>query len=739
MSLLKINTQVDSPATQLVEGLNRMVTEGGAEFSNARTTKSLIGLESLNEADLHEVNQSAVSVADQIREQFESVLGSDMGVEALNDVQLEAATMAALAAGNPLQYAKAAMESRAHSGDGVALVGYQNAGVGGNLDYRDDVASLEAFDEQQLANMIPYSIAFNAQASRQDEFSEAFYKTVVVSPEKGGLDISVDRVTVFNAVRRSVKGVATDFNQRNLVEAVADASILADESTAVVPHLREDNSNASVFLSDEKYVSYRDVGGVEVKTAPLRVDQEVDILGLSSHPGLLNAGILDHTDALDARMFLQKLYIQRGDNEVYTFNVSRLPRNGFLKSIEGADREMTLNFISDALTLNGDTRAADSSTPTIIQTIGDADYTVRLSVKVTGDANVEFGSVSIGAMPVKVAGIEDADGNTVSMTTGAGATIKQNLEGLRIIGYDLGASRTNSNRRTRGLLLNNNRETERFAIPLGSPISVPSPIGSNRDTRDLESLVTAARIRNSNNAVTTLLNYADTLRAFVQNRRLGHGTPVIEGVGRHVVVPFFEESDLHLNDVINSIKSKDRAEDISAVLVNKIRDVVYRMYRDTGIQTALDTSSWGGKKPTLLVGTDSIIQRHLMISGDNRTFGIAFENHKIVTSFDSRIDNKIFLTFTREGSEGRPDPLSFGTHAWIPELTSSIMVQRDGATYQEAMVQPRSRHINNLPILAVINVHGMEDVLTDKVAVDVNNTGDTGDTGAEDGSGTVDP
>lgn len=733
MSLLKINANAEAPQVQLVEGLRRMIAEGGAGFSNANTTQHLVSLESLNETDLHSVNQSAISAADQIREQFEGVFGAEMGLESLSDVQLEAATMTALAAGNPIGYARAAMESRAHASDGVGLVAYQTGGVGGTLDYRDEVASMEAFDEQQLANMIPYSIAFNAQASRQDEFSETFYKTVVVSPEKGGLDISVDRVTVFNAIRRSVKGKTTDFSQRNLVEAVADASILADESTVVVPFLREDDSNSDVFVDTALVApTVRVVGGVDVRTAPLKVGQDVDILGLSSHPGLLNAGILDHTDALDSRMNLQKLYVKKGDS-VLSFNVSRLPRNGFLKSIEGADREMQLNFVTDALTLNKDTRAVDGAVPPAIQAIADAEYTVRLSVKVTGDAHVEFGTISIGAMPMKVNGIEDVDGNEVSIASGPGKTIADSLRDMEVIGYDLNASRTNSNRRTRGLLLNNNRETERFAIPLGSPISVPSPIGSNRDTRDLESLVTAARIRNSNNAVTTLLNYADTLRAFVTNRRLGHGVPAIEGIARHVVVPFFEESDLYLNQVINSIKSKDRAEDISAVLVNKIRDVVYRMYRDSGIQTALDTSSFGSKKPTLLVGTDSIIQRHLMVQGDNRTFGIAFEDAKVVTSFDSRVDNKIFLTFTREGTEGRPDPLSFGTHAWIPELTSSIMVQRDGATYQEAMVQPRSRHINNLPIMAVINVHGMEDVLTEKASIDFNDVteGGAADEGTE--------
>lgn len=454
---------------------------------------------------------------------------------------------------------------------------------------------------------------------------------------------------------------------------------------------------------------------MDVKTRPLKIGRKVDLLGVSQHPKLVGAGIIDHTDAIGSQMQLDKLYLEEAtEGKVLRFNVNRLPRSSFLKSVEGGDREKSLNFRSDALLINGDTTAADGSEPVFLSDVRTKNYNVRLSLNVTGNAHVEYGTIQVGAMPVTVAEITDEDGNQISLTEGTGAVIVGKVEALQVVGYELQAARTNSNRRTRGLLINSMPETERFEIPLGAPISAPSPVGSDRDTRDLDSLIAAARIRNSNNAVTTLLNYADTLRAYVDNRRHGHGNPSIEGMGRHLVVPFYEEMYINIKDSINSVKSKDRAEDINAVLVNAVRDLSYRMYRDSAYQAALDASSIGGKKPQLLVGTDSVIQRHLMVAGDERTFGIAFEDAKVVTSFDSRMDNKIILTFARQGTAGQPDPLSFGCHAWIPELTSSIMVSRDGATYQEAMVQPRSRHINNLPIMAVIHVEGLEDVLTSR-------------------------
>lgn len=721
MSLLNITGKGGSPLTRLVDELSLAIREGGSEFASSRYTEQVCSLESLNEADLSSLNAAAQGISQTISAAFESIAetGKSLGFESLSATQKEAGTMVAMAAGNPMAYAQAAMTKRAGPADGVTVIGFESAGVAGRLDYREEHASMEAFDEKKLADMMPYSIAFNVQASRQDEFSESFYPTVIVSPDMGGIDIAVDRTTVFNAIHHNTTGRPQDWKQRNLVEAVSDASILADESTALIPYVQENGENEAMFLDDSVVApTYRRVGNTDIKTKPLKTGKQINLLGISQHPALLGAGIIDHTDAIDSRIYLDKLFLRTSaTGDVLRFNVSRLPRNAFNKSVEGADREMQLNFRSEALVLNADTTAVDGSEPTALQAVRDSNYTVRLGLKVNGDAHVEFGNVQIDPGSVTVTEITDEDGNQVSLTAGGGKAIADALADMAIIGYELAASRTNSNRRTRGLLLNNNREVERFAIPLGAPISAPSPIGSDRDTRDLDSLIAAARIRNSNNAVTTLLNYADTLRAYVQNRRLGHGSPAIEGVGRHIVVPFYEEMDLNLKDVINSTKSKDRAEDISAVLVNAIRDVAYRMYRDSAYQAGVDASSVGGKKVSLLCGTDSVIQRHLMVTGDRRTFGTTFEDAKIVTSLDSRMDNKIVLTFTREGTDGTPDPLSFGTHAWIPELASSIMVSRDGATYQEAMVQPRSRHINNLPIMAVINVEGLEDVLTTKVAV----------------------
>ena len=104
-----------------------------------------------------------------------------------------------------------------------------------------------------------------------------------------------------------------------------------------------------------------------------------------------------------------------------------------------------------------------------------------------------------------------------------------------------------------------------------------------------------------------------------------------------------------------------------------------------------------------------------MVSGDTRTLSIGFD-HQIVTSMDSRVYGKIFITFVRKGQTG-PDPMSFGCMAWMPELATNIQMSRNGQVSQETMVQPRSIHINTLPILLVFDIEGLATAVAGQVPI----------------------
>lgn len=732
-------TQKSQQVTHLAavaQNIQSQLRERGREMANPEITSGLLSLESLQPHQFNEVSRAHDQAIADLKQMYAD---ANISTEHYTDAQWQAGAVTMLAAGNPGAYARAANRTVAASTEGYSLVEASGAG----FDYRNDPAvSLEAYDDRELMNNLSFSVVFNVQAARQNEFGEAFYPTVVVTPDQSGLDVSVSRTMVFNEIRHDLTGKPTDFQRRNLVEAVIDASILANESTKAIPYYVASGTgaNADKFVLNTVVAPFTvNTGNEVILTAPLKPGIDIGLLGLCQPPSVQATGQLDNTDTLDHRIALDKLWLKfvnaGGDESIISFDVNRLPRSQFQKSQEGFDRELNLNFITvdlpiDSQTLDISGAVASAAGGALAYLAGTPDrstWIVRLALKVTGDANIELGNVSVNTNVVTIDSIARVDALTGAITAvtevsdpGAMAALRAaitpSLTPATVVGYTLQAYRSNLNRRTRGLQVTTVTQNERYAIPLGSPVTCPAPVTATRTSTDMAAPITAARIRNDNNAVTKLLAYADTLSALKVSADRRIAVPSVEGIGRHLVRPFYERSTIVVPDIVASLASQERAEDVSAALVNKLREVVYRAYRDSGYQPALDAITGGtGEKPTVLIGTDPVIQRHLMVSGDTRTLSIGFD-HQIVTSMDSRVYGKIFITFVRKGQTG-PDPMSFGCMAWMPELATNIQMSRNGQVSQETMVQPRSIHINTLPILLVFDIEGLATAVAGQVPI----------------------
>lgn len=732
-------TQKSQQVTHLAavaQNIQSQLRERGREMANPEITSGLLSLESLQPHQFNEVSRAHDQAIADLKQMYAD---ANISTEHYTDAQWQAGAVTMLAAGNPGAYARAANRTGAASTEGYSLVEASGAG----FDYRNDPAvSLEAYDDRELMNNLSFSVVFNVQAARQNEFGEAFYPTVVVTPDQSGLDVSVSRTMVFNEIRHDLTGKPTDFQRRNLVEAVIDASILANESTKAIPYYVASGTGANTdkFVSSLVVAPFNvNTGNEVIQTAPLKPGIDIGLLGLCQPPSVQATGQLDNTDTLDHRIALDKLWVKfvnaGGDVSIISFDVNRLPRSQFQKSQEGFDRELNLNFITvdlpiDSQTLDISGAVASAAGGALAYLAGTPDrstWIVRLALKVTGDANIELGNVSVNTNVVTIDSIARVDQLTGAITavteltdSGEMALLRAQLTPVNtpatVVGYTLQAYRSNLNRRTRGLQVTTVTQNERYAIPLGSPVTCPAPVTATRTSTDMAAPITAARIRNDNNAVTKLLAYADTLSALKVSADRRIAVPSVEGIGRHLVRPFFERNTIVVPDIVASLASQERAEDVSAALVNKLREVVYRAYRDSGYQPALDAITGGtGEKPTVLIGTDPVIQRHLMVSGDTRTLSIGFD-HQIVTSMDSRVYGKIFITFVRKGQTG-PDPMSFGCMAWMPELATNIQMSRNGQVSQETMVQPRSIHINTLPILLVFDIEGLSTAVAGRVPV----------------------
>lgn len=704
----KLNNKAKDPLAVAIQNIQTGLTHNAGSLVQGDTTVGLCSLESLTETARGNVESAFESMTSLVQDGLTSA-----GIEGIqvDSPQMQAAAIAAMAYGDPSAYARHAMTHQAQATAGVSLMnGYEeSAGVH---------SSMEAFDERALRESLPTSILFNYQAARQSPFNEMFYPTIVVTPDIAAVDVTINRLLVFREARHVSSGKATNFNKISLIDAEVDYTVLADRSTRLVPALDATPStgNADKFAPAAVVgqTSIK-VGNVAVPTAALAMGVELDLLGLSSYQPLVGSGILDNLDAIDARISLDALYLEHDDKELgIKFTTTGMPRSTFIKSIEGNYKEMNLHFPTKELVLTGDTKDLAAATIPALAPLAANGWTVFLAVNVNGSVNVENGTTKVWSSPISVSEIRTAGGAVVDLALPAAAAIKNTIEGWKLVGYDLGANRTNSNLRTRGLQLDVTFETERYTVPLGAPLTVPTPHTQSKEAVDLKTLIAAARSRTNGLATTKLFDYADQLERWVKAPRDYNNVPEIEGVGRYYIRPYFKRLKLNLVEALSSIRSQDRAADVAAALVSAVREQATAMYQETRIQAALDMLTGAtGEKPMLLVGTCQKLHRYMIVPGDDRTFGIVFDKFQLESSMDLRVRNKIILAFGREKRDG-VEALHFGNHAWVPELTCAVPVAFNGSNIKQTLVQPRQYHFNNLPAMVIIEVEGLAEALVDK-------------------------
>lgn len=729
----------------VAQELRTQIKQNGSQFIDPQDAKAVLSLESLSVGEYETFKRKGAEFTGTLKSIFRDGL-TKAGVSmedhefesAFTEAQWEAGHMTAAALGNPVGYAMEAYKDKSigNNRDVNAVFHASTEGMG----YTDTVA-MEAFDERELDKHGDISIVFNVSAARQDEFGEAFYPTFVVSPDQAGLDISVRRVMIMNEFRHSLTGVRADFDRKNLLDAITEPTILATESTLLVPVYVSsgDNANTGMFATGISAYTKTLEDGTQVTTAPLKVGVSLDLLGLGQRTDVATQGQFDHMDSLDSRIVLDKVYFSitgatgnetgpAAKTNFFAFDTSRLPRNQFTKTVEGNNRESQLTFdtvdiplyatLTDIAGVAAATDGSGSHALRYLENGGRESWVVRLKIAITGRANHETGNVEVNAGSLTIDSVWDVNDGVWTAVTGSDLTnLRAEFATMSMVGYDLKVYRTNLNLRTRGLQTNTMEHVERYTIPLLSPIHAPAPTTSNRDAAELQTLIHAARIRNSNNAVTQLQAYASMLSAYrvSQDRRVPQ--PAIEGIGRLLVRAFYESIELDVSAAINSIKSSDRVADVNAVFVNMIREVSARMYRLSGYQAALDMlTGTPGLKPQLLIGTDTEIAKHLIVDGDTRLGGTNFEA-RVVTSHDRRVYGKMYITFTRP-DQTTPDPLSFGNMLWMPELAGTVQLTRNNSTIKETMVQPRARHVNHLPILVEVDVTNLKAAVASKVAID---------------------
>lgn len=698
-------------------------------FSGGNGARLMAGLESFKEESFQDFKGFRANLGKELRhilssnEEYTAVDENGETIdeeEVITNEGLDAAAIIAAAAENPVEYHENAGVVKEISGSGV--VPSSTIGVAGSIAQTTD--SVEAFDKSSLANFVPASILFNAKASKQAPMAEMFYKTIVVTAQNAGLEVTINRPVVQHDVRRGLNYNEREFNQRNLIDAIIEHKILDSNSVKLVPvylDSGEDDTTAHFVDASIAPAVPVQVDDETVLTAPLLIGREVDIVALSQPPSLRRAGTPDFSDALDPGLGLRTLTIKAesgSDVSIFDLNLLDLPFSKFQKAPEGESRDMILNFRNNTIPLSHLTTQRDGTDAPNLALLSDPsnhDVIVRLDVQVSGRANLQFSTIEVTSARVKVEGVyrSGADNYQERMDDAAAQAIIDAIGDLTAEGYEVEGTRSNRNLHTRGLLVDTREHTEKFPVLMGQPLSHLSPLGGNIDENaKVETLITAARIRTNNNAHTKLLNYVETLKVLNPNSNRRYSIPELEGLARFFVRPYFEERDVDLMAAVNSIKSHERAQDVAACIVNEIRRWAYRAIKISGYAAAVE--QLGGGRIKVLIGTDREIINHIQITGDTRLIGLNVD-YEMQATDDNRFHNRIILGLTRTGGAGEAvvDPLGFGNHVWVPEFIGEAPVDREGRTTRELTVQTRTRHINHVPVVGVLNIINLDQAVTE--------------------------
>lgn len=697
---------------RMVEMLNSQLQSN--QIVTPAVAKAAISLESLSD---DQTNQLSIA-EDNLSTALESIIG-ELNVKGSTDAQLQAATVAGILSGDFRSTLAAKKEFQAVSTENMAVV--QATGLSDVFDKRS--FGLEAYDERENRNAVVYSIAYNYQSARQDAFGEAFFPTLSLTPDNVGFGVTVNLMMVYDGTERKVTGTFEDYKKRNIIRAVADHTVLKKEQTAVIPVHRAQSADKFVAAGDVPPAAVM-LEGESIVTAPLAFGKKLDLIGIGATEALLASGIMDQTDSLDPTITLKHVYAKVGAN-VIRFYTEQVPLSNFTYSVQNNYRGMNIQFTTNSILLNNASKNLDGSALAgDLALIVSGNMIVRVEMVVTGSINIETGETALYGNSMSVYNIRDAaTGNELDLTAGDAKTVADAIAAGALIGYDLRAYRTNMNRRQRGQLIDQTKFTQLYNVPLRSPITAQHPINTDgqTDASDVQALVTTTRIRTCNEAVTQLLQAAATLGAYVDSRdEVGMGPDVL-GVGRFFVRAAFARETLDMNAVVDSIKSHERALDLQAALVGKIRDMAYRLYRDSEYKAAADALAGGeAPKPTVVIGTDPVLARYLTVSGDLRTLGDSFDV-KVVETLDVRMQGKIVFAFSTfdENRNVAPNPLNFGNMVWAPEMVLTANISRNGGISKESVVQPRYLFVVHTPIMGMLDVVNVPDMFTKKVPVNM--------------------
>ena len=701
-----------------VSELKSIIADGGQRYLSSQTAISAIGMEDLNEGDLGVLHGNFETLMHDLRG---SSIATDLlqGMSPANlEIALESCALTIMSSGDPSAYYQGVVGAVAAPVNGILVSGTQPGMV------FSDQFGMESFDPISIAKYLPYTAIANALSVINGDFEAVWFPPQIVPAGQTGVDVEIRIPRIFSTVTRSNNGVPVAFTKHSIINALIDSSLLDSEATTVIPYASSATLPVSLVPNSVVTTAQRMIDGVAVDTRPILFGVEVDVIALSSAPGLLANGVFDSKDSLDPVMNIgtvfYKLSVTTGVNTqnpvlhevILEADVSTHSGTQFTQMATGqpqgyqANPTVQLVVKNDFTAVMGNAPAFVTAVETVLGIAPGTNFALGVSLRLGGTANTETAVMVVDANAVSVTKLYDANNNEVSvaaLNTASGTTAASG------VGYVPLIRRTNSNLRTVGTIIDNNTIiTYRFPVKLSAPIILQAPVGAI-NTTTLEGLAVAQRIRCNNNCVKALRTLEDILVA-------DNGIPSQSAMmGAEFVTPTYSLATMDVAVVVNNMQSQYALTDLQGAFTAAITNMANDLLVRSGYLAALEFVTNSNEGFEIIIVTSPDISAHLMVVGENRTFGDR-RRYKITTSLNEYFADKLYLSFRRSERSNGLHPLDFGGQLVTPALTYDVQVTRNGSTIKEIHTIPRTVPYAVLPILGRIDVSNMSSMYVSTIA-----------------------
>lgn len=568
------------------------------------------------------------------------------------------------------------------------------------------VAGLQNFAPTEVDTFTAYSAVYNIAASKQSKFADLYFKPVMQDPLSASFDLEVNVISTFENNAAALGGAPYSRNLKSLIKQISNGYDLIREDLRLFPVARTENT---AYVLSALAFNQAVVGGTE-SVAPVKNGVEVDMGNLCLSTANAVRGAVDSSDTLSRDISVEYIYatVTDGtDTDTLRIPLNKIQYNKFVRKVNGQDVEMDLNeTVKIAFTVATLKTFVVGTGNGILDAISDT-LNVQLQVRLNGNANLATRNVYVNNS-VSVFKILNALGEdvTASATTSA---LRAITDTLVVAGWFPKCYAGNENLRNKGLRITQTSYYVSFPIAYNTPVQIDSPAidmpGSNGD-KLLMNAINITGFQMDQAAIKSLMEYKDILRGFDASVYSDEDLYKNLGVTSFMVFPSFEERDSNVSEITSNISSKDYVEDLSGSICADIRDMIIKLAANSRIQDALRVQLGEeviGVSIGLSTELSAYVTKEKLQLGANYEVSIEATNH--VSMRDQAI---ITLSRKQSGAADQPHILDRGWMVYYPDVAGTAQFQENEAIKSVFVCRPGYNHINNMPIMGVINVSGLE-------------------------------